>query len=94
MHHNNVPNLNPRTGITDLFVFQNSQDPTRSTFMLNVNPEVPTCPDPFDPETSYELKIDTNGDFEAEIAFHLLFSTMHGQQNFLIWDFHIRYKRL
>jgi len=35
--------------------------------MLNVNPEVPTCPDPFDPETSYELKIDTNGDFEAEM---------------------------
>ena len=76
MHHNDAPNLDPRTDVTDLFVFQNPQDPTRSTMILNVNPEAPTRADVFDPDASYELKIDTNGDFEAEVAFHVLFSTL------------------
>jgi hypothetical protein len=75
MHHNDAPNLDPRTDITDLFVFQNPQDPSRSILILNVNPEAPTRAEAFDPQASYELKIDTNGDFEAEIAFHVLFST-------------------
>ena len=76
MHHNDAPNLDPRTDIADLFVFQNPHDPTRSILILNVNPEAPTRADAFDPEARYELKIDTNGDFEAEIAFHVLFATL------------------
>lgn len=81
MHHNDAPNLDPRTDITDLFAFQNPQDVTRSILILNVNPEAPTRADSFDPQASYELKIDTDGDFEAEIAFHVLFTTLeNGQQ--------------
>ena len=81
MHHNDAPNLDPRTDITDLFAFQNPQDPARSILILNVNPEAPTRADAFDPQASYELKIDTNGDFEAEIAFHVLFTTLeNGEQ--------------
>ncbi len=76
MHHNDAPNLDPRTDITDLFVFQNPQDPTRSILILNVNPEAPTRADTFDPQASYEFKVDTNGDFEAEIAFHVAFTTL------------------
>ena len=76
MHHNDAPNLDPRTDITDLYVFQNPGDPTKSILILNVNPEAPTRADAFDPEASYELKIDTNGDFEAEIAFHVIFDTL------------------
>ena len=76
MHHNDAPNLDPRTDIADLFVFQNPQDPARSILILNVNPEAPTRADTFDPQASYELKIDTGGDFEAEIAFHVLFTTL------------------
>lgn len=76
MHHNDTPGLDPRTDITDLFVFQAAGDPTESVFILNVNPEAPTHATAFDPQASYELKVDTNGDFEAEIAFHVLFSSV------------------
>jgi hypothetical protein len=76
MHHNDAPNLDPRTDITDLFVFQKPGDPTKSILILNVNPEAPTHAQTFDSQASYELKIDTNGDFEAEIAFHVLFTTL------------------
>src|SRR6266542_1178815 len=81
MHHNDAPNLDPRTDITDLYIFQNPDDPTRSILILDVNPEAPTHADAFDPQASYEFKIDTNGDFEAEIAFHVVFTNIEaGQQ--------------
>src|SRR6185369_16847593 len=80
MHHNDAPNLDPRTDITDLYIFQNPDDPTKSTLILNVNPEAPTRANAFDPQASYELKIDTNGDFEAEIAFHFLFTNVDDRQ--------------
>jgi hypothetical protein len=74
MHHNDTPNLDPRTDITDLYVFQKPGDPSKSILILNVNPEAPTRANAFDHQASYELKIDMNGDFESEIAFHVLFS--------------------
>jgi len=80
MHHNDAPNLDPRTDITDLFVFQKPSDPAKSILILNVNPEAPTHASTFDPRASYELKIDTNGDFEAEIAFHVLFTNIDASQ--------------
>ena len=43
MHHNDAPNLDPRTDITDLYIFQNPGDSTKSILILNVNPEAPTC---------------------------------------------------
>jgi hypothetical protein len=76
MHHNDAPNLDPRSDITDLYVFQKPGDPTRSILILNVNPEAPTRADIFDPAVSYEVKIDTNGDFMADIAFHILFTSL------------------
>jgi hypothetical protein len=81
MHHNDAPDLDPRTDITDLYIFQNLGDPTKSILILNVNPEAPTRANAFDPQASYEFKIDTNGDFEAEIAFHVLFTNINnGEQ--------------
>ncbi len=80
MHHNDAPGLDPRTDITDLYAFQKPGDPDKSILILNVNPEAPVHADSFDPRASYELKIDTNGDFEAEIAFHVLFSPFAGGQ--------------
>ena len=80
MHHNDAPNLDPRTDITDLYIFQKPGDPTKSILILNVNPEAPTHASTFDPQASYEFKIDTNGDFEAEIAFHVLFTTRDDRQ--------------
>jgi len=80
MHHNDAPNLDPRTDITDLYIFQNPGDPAKSILILNVNPEALTHASTFDSQASYELKIDTNGDFEAEIAFHVIFTTLDDQQ--------------
>jgi hypothetical protein len=82
MHHNDAPNLDPRTDITDIYVFQKPGDISKSILILNVNPEAPTHANCFDPQASYELKIDNNDDFEAEVAFHVLFSPVEqGQQN-------------
>ena len=80
MHHNDAPNLDPRTDITDLYIFQNPGDPDKSILVLDVNPEAPTHAKAFDPQASYEFKIDTNGDFEAEIAFHVLFKNIDEEQ--------------
>ncbi len=80
MHHNDAPDLDPRTDITDLYAFQKPGDPAISILILNVNPEAPAHADAFDPRASYELKIDTNGDFKADIAFHVLFSPLAGGQ--------------
>ncbi len=86
MHHNDASNLDPRTDITDLYVFQNPGDPTKSILILDVNPEAPTHAKAFDPQASYEFKIDTNSDFEAEIAFHVLFTTIDdGQQTATVY---------
>ena len=76
MHHNDAPGLDPRADITDLFVFHAAGHPTESVLVLNVHPEAQPRATSFDPEVSYELKVDTNGDFEADIAFHVLFSTI------------------
>jgi hypothetical protein len=47
---------------------------TLSILILNVHSEAATPTNAVDPQASYELKIDTNGDFEAEVAFHVLFA--------------------
>lgn len=73
MHHNDSPDLDARTDICDLYVFQKPGDAGKTILILDVNPEAPSRAERFDPAASYELKIDTDGDFEPEIAFHVLF---------------------
>jgi hypothetical protein len=83
-HHSTVPN--PQADITDLFLFQKPGDPARSILMMNVNPFAPTRSSTFSPEVSYEFKIDINGDAQAEIAFHVLFSPLeNGQQTAVVY---------
>lgn len=76
MHHKDTPDLNLRTNITDRYVIQKPGDPSKPVLIPIVNREAPTHANTFDPQASYGFKIDTNGDFEAEIAFHLLFTTL------------------
>src|SRR5215210_6223190 len=78
--HTDAPDSksHPQVDITDLFAFQKPGDPARSIFILNVNPQAPTRAGDFDPEASYELKIDTNADALPEIAFHVIFSPPDG----------------
>lgn len=63
-----------RTDITDLYVFPSPQGGDRSVLILDINPDASALEVSFDPAASYEFKIDTDGDFEANVAFHILFA--------------------
>lgn len=79
MHHNDAPDLAPATDITDLYAFQQSGDPSRSVFIVDVHPEA-SVRAAFDPAASYELKIDADGDAEADVAFHVRFTPVTDAQ--------------
>jgi Domain of unknown function (DUF4331) len=61
--------------ITDLYAFPKLGDAGKSNLIMNVhpssgvNPPGPTPADPFAPEALYELKIDTDGNPVADIAY-------------------------
>src|SRR6266516_3452370 len=75
------PDSNPRTDITDIYAFQKPGDPHKSILVLNVNPLAPTLANSFAGNGLYELKLDTDGDALAEIAFRIAFTPVtHGQQ--------------
>ena len=63
-----------RTDLTDLYAFPAPGRPDRSVLIIDVNPEPLAAGLSIDPAASYELKIDTDGDLEADIAFHVLFT--------------------
>jgi hypothetical protein len=64
-----------RTDITDLYVFSSPIGADRSVLILDINPDASALEVSFDPAASYELKIDTDGDLEADVAFHVLFAS-------------------
>lgn len=70
----NSPNMDARLDICDIFAFQSPDDTRRSVFVIDVNPLAPTHADSFASEAVYELKLDTNGDAVAEIAYRFTFS--------------------
>ena len=65
--------------LTDLFAFPKPGDAGKSIIIMNVhpssgiNPIAPTTSEPFAPEALYELKVDTNGDMVADIAYRTRF---------------------
>jgi hypothetical protein len=71
--HRDTPD--PRTDITDLYVFRAPGGGDRSVLVLNFNPDAFALEPSFDPVASYELKIDTDGDLEADVAFHVIFAS-------------------
>src|SRR3954447_16509181 len=78
------PHGDARLDFTDLFAFPKPGDASKSILIMNVhpssgvNPPGPTTTEPFAPEALYELKIDTNGDDIADIAYRLRFSRSEG----------------
>src|SRR2546427_3524331 len=74
------PHGDARLDFTDLYAFPKPGDPGKSILIMNVhpsageNPPGPTTTEPFAPEALYELKIDTNGDAVADIAYRVRFS--------------------
>jgi len=88
-HHYSGPNFgfphgDARLDFTDLYAFPKRGDASKSIFIMNVhpsasqNPPGPTTAEPFAPEALYELKIDTDGDAVADIAYRVRFSYSEG----------------
>ena len=81
------PHGDPRVDHTDLFAFPAPQHTARSVLVIDVHPSVginppgPTTTEPFAPEAIYELKVDTNGDRVADVAFRTRFSAADGAQS-------------
>ena len=76
-----VPPGDARLDFTDLYAFPKPGDPSKSILIMNVHPSVgvnppgPTTAEPFAPEALYEIKIDTDGDAVADIAYQVRFSS-------------------
>src|SRR5260221_3737052 len=74
------PQGDARLDFTDLYAFPKPGDTGKSILIMNVhpsageNPPGPTTTEPFAPEALYELKIDTDGDAIADIAYRVRFS--------------------
>src|SRR6478736_10516263 len=91
-HHYSGPDFSfpqgdARLDFTDLYAFPKPGDASKSILIVNVhpsageNPPGPTTTEPFAPNALYELKIDTNGDAVADIAYRVRFSSSaDGQQ--------------
>jgi hypothetical protein len=75
------PHADARLDLTDLYAFPKPGDAGKSILIMDVhpsssfNPPQPTTAEPFATEALYELKIDTNGDAVAEIAYRVRFSS-------------------
>jgi len=71
------PHGDPRVDHCDLFAFPSPSGPSRSVLVIDVhpsfgiNPPGPTTAEPFAPEAVYELKVDTNDDGVADVAFRV-----------------------
>jgi hypothetical protein len=90
-HHFSAPDSgfpqgDARLDLTDLFAFPKPGGPDKSILIMDVHPSVgenpqgPTTTEPFAPEALYELKIDTDGDAVADIAYRVRFSSHEGGQ--------------
>src|SRR6476620_12770540 len=88
-HHYSGPNVtfprgDARRDFTDLFAFPKPGDPEKSILIVDVHPSMgvnppgPTTDEPFAPEALYEIKIDTDGDAVADIAYQVRFTSSEG----------------
>jgi hypothetical protein len=72
--------MGTRVDLCDLFAFPKPGDPDKSILIMDVHPSFGVNPPgrtstvPFAPEAIYELKIDTDGDAIANIAYRVRFS--------------------
>ncbi len=75
------PHGDARLDFTDLYAFPKPGDAGKSILIIDVHPSVgvnppgPTTAVAFAPEAIYELKIDTNGDAVADIAYRVRFTS-------------------
>src|SRR5947207_12874246 len=75
------PHGDARLDLTDLYAFPKPSEADKSILIMNVHPSAVVNPpgsttrEPFASEALYELKIDTNGDAVADIAYRVRFSS-------------------
>jgi Domain of unknown function (DUF4331) len=75
------PHGNALLDFTDLYAFPKPGDASKSILIMNVhpsagvNPAGPTTDVPFATDAIYELKIDTDGDLVADIAYRVRFTS-------------------
>jgi len=89
-HHYSGPNFgfpwgDSRLDLTDVYAFPKPGDAAKSILIVDVHPsstltgpQEPTTAEPFAPNAMYELKIDTNGDAIADIAYRMRVSRSAG----------------
>lgn len=88
-HHYSGPDLgfpdkDARLNCTDLYAFPKPGDSSKTILICNshpsigVNPPGPTTTDPFATTALYEVMIDTNGDFVADISYSVRFAASQG----------------
>jgi Domain of unknown function (DUF4331) len=88
-HHSSGPDFgfphgDARLDLTDLYVFAKPGGAGKSIQIMNVHPSVgvypagPTTDDPFATDAVYELKIDTDSDLIADIAYRVRFTSDKG----------------
>src|SRR6202163_4644774 len=89
-HHYSGPDFgfprgDARLDFTDLYAFPKPGDGSKSIIIMNRHPSAsqkppgPTTAEPFATEALYELKIDTDGDAVADIAYRVRFSYSAGE---------------
>jgi len=95
-HHYSGPNFgfphgDARLDLTDLYAFPKPNDSGKSILIMNVHPSATVSPagfttrEPFAPEALYEIKVDTNGDAIADIAYRIRFSpSADGRQTAIV----------
>jgi len=90
-HHASGPNFgfprgDARLDITDLYAFPKPGDPGKSILVLNVhpsfslNPPGRTTKEPFAPGALYEVKVDTDRNAIADIAYSVQFSSKEDEK--------------
>ena len=78
------PHGDARLDFTDLYAFPTPGNAGKSILIMTVHPSVgvnppePTTDEPFATEAVYELRIDTNGDAVADIAYRVRFTADKG----------------
>ncbi len=68
------PGGDARIDITDIYAFQKPGNPLKSILIMNVNPL--SRANAFRDDAIYELKVDTDGDAIADVAFKMTFSPL------------------
>lgn len=75
-----------RLDITDVYAFQSPSNPANTVLIMNVDPVAGVLsPTTFNPDASYDIKIDTNGDAREDITYKVTFSAVsNGKQNVML----------